>query len=226
MPEPKCRKKEGPRKGFSMFCLHKIWGKSQTKEIGGMGRGRKENPSLLSSFGSHTIFRMAKLRKYYSSDFLCSPAPRIHLLRRLHKSKTGYKCFTKSHQRHCWSICEFNISNPFGASWVAIRYNSHISNLKVTLFQDSVAEIENKGMHEDRSRLAKTTKWLTWPTFEKNSSKSLGLMFLASCMQKAVLASLSSGVISSAGLSSLLQEKSNLIVSTSFLREGTIKLLS
>ena len=49
--------------------------------------------------------------------------------------------------------------------------------------------------------------WLTCPTFEKNSSKSLGLIFLASCIQNAVLASLSSGVISSAGFSSLLHKR-------------------
>ena len=67
--------------------------------------------------------------------------------------------------------------------------------------------------------------WLTWPTFEKNSSKSLGLMFLASCMQKAVLASLSSGVISSAGFSSLLWERIQFHCQHYLLQRGNGKVL-
>lgn len=39
----------------------------------------------------------------------------------------------------------------------------------------------------------------TFPTVEKNSSKSLGRILAASCMQKTVLASLSSGVRLSIG---------------------------
>ena len=112
-----------------------------------------------------------------------------------------------THQWHSRSICKLHIGYSFGSSGVAIWYNSNICNLKkrVSWQTDQTKNEQNRGKGIFQQELEE--RWLTCPTFEKNSSKSLGLIFLASCIQNAVLASLSSGVISSAGFSSLLHKR-------------------
>ena len=112
-----------------------------------------------------------------------------------------------THQWHSRSICKLHIGYSFGSSGVAIWYNSNICNLKkrISWQTDQTQNEQNRGKGIFQQELEEW--WLTCPTFEKNSSKSLGLIFLASCIQNAVLASLSSGVISSAGFSSLLHKR-------------------